>query len=75
MVELPTGAETVRHDHLDDGVENLYIVVSGDGWVIVEGEHVPLRPGLFVTVTVEFERQVRAGSDGLSFVALCGRRR
>ncbi len=71
-VELPAGAETVLHDHLDDGVEDLYFVVSGDGWVIVDEEEVPLRPGLFVAVTVESARQVRAGSCGLSFVALCG---
>lgn len=72
MVELPAGAETVLHDHLDDGVEDLYFVVSGEGWVIVDDEQVPLRPGLFVAVSVESARQVRAGGAGLSFVALCG---
>jgi mannose-6-phosphate isomerase-like protein (cupin superfamily) len=71
-VELPPDAETVRHDHRDDGVEDLYFIVSGDGWVIVDGEQLPLRPGLFVAVTVESARQVRAGSSGLTFVALCG---
>lgn len=72
MVELPPEAETVRHDHLDDGVEDLYFIVSGDGWVIVDSERLPLRPGLFVAVTVESTRQLRAGARGLSFVALCG---
>ena len=72
-VELPAGAETVRHDHLNDGVEDLYFIVSGDGWVIVDDEQVPLRPGLFAAVTtVESTRQVRAGSSGLTFVALRG---
>lgn len=72
MVELPPEAETVQHDHLEDGVEDLYFIVSGDGWVIVDDEQLPLRPGLFVAVTVESTRQLRAGSRGLSFVALCG---
>lgn len=72
QVELPPEAETVRHDHLDDGVEDLYFVVSGGGWVLVDDEQVPLRPGIFVAVTVESTRRVRAGSNGLTFVALCG---
>ncbi|WP_026821195.1 cupin [Arthrobacter castelli] len=72
-VELPPEAETVRHDHLDDGVEDLYFIVSGDGWAFVDDEPVPLQPGLFVGVTVESARQLRAGSGGLSFVAICGK--
>lgn len=72
MVELPPDAETVRHDHLDDGVEDLYFIVSGNGWVIVDDERLPVRPGLFVAVTVESARQLKAGAQGLSFVALCG---
>ncbi|UFU06319.1 hypothetical protein [Ruania halotolerans] len=72
-VELPPNAETVRHDHLDDGVEDLYFIVSGDGRAFVDGESVPLRPGLFLAVTVESARQLRAGSSGLTFVAICGR--
>lgn len=71
-VDLPPGAETVRHDHLDDGVEDLYFVVSGDGWVLVDGERLPLRPGLFVAVSKESVRQLRAGSSGLALVAVCG---
>jgi quercetin dioxygenase-like cupin family protein len=72
QVDLPPHAETVRHDHLDDGVEDLYFVVSGNGWVIVDNEQLSLRPGLFVAVSIESRRQVRAGDIGLSFVALCG---
>lgn len=70
-VELPPGAETVRHNHLDDGVEDLYFTVSGAGWVVIDDDHLPVRPGLFVAVTVESARQVRADSSGLAFVAIC----
>lgn len=72
QVELPPGAETVCHDHLDDGVEDLYFIVSGDGWVIVDDEPLPVQRGLFIAVTVESARQVRAGPSGISFIALCG---
>lgn len=72
QVELPPGAETVRHDHREDGVEDLYVILAGDGWVVVDEEELPMRPGLFVAVTIESARQVRAGSEGLVFVATCG---
>jgi uncharacterized cupin superfamily protein len=71
-VDLPPGAETVRHDHLDDGAEDLYVVVSGDGWVVVDGEETALVPGLFVAVTEESTRHLRAGTHGLALVAVCG---
>lgn len=72
IVELPPQAETVRQDHLDDGVEDLYFIISGDGWVIVDDELLPVRPGLFVAVSDESTRQLRTGVVGLSFLALCG---
>lgn len=71
QVELPPGAETVRHDHLDDGVEDMYAVVAGSGWVVVDGEEVAVGPGHFVAVTVESQRLVRDGDRGLTLVAVC----
>lgn len=53
MVDLSPEAESVRHEHLDDGVEDLFFIVAGDGCVVVENEQLPLRPGLFVAVSVE----------------------
>lgn len=53
QVELPPGAETVRHTHLADQVEDVYAFIRGEGWVVVDDEHVPVRPGQFVAVTVE----------------------
>lgn len=71
QVELPPGAETVRHDHLDDRVEDVYAILRGDGWVIVDDEPVPVEPGQFLAVTMESARKVRAGEAGLEFIALC----
>ncbi len=71
QVELPPGAETVRHDHLDDRVEDVYAILRGEGWVIVDDESVAVCPGQFIAVTVESARQVRAGGTGLDFIALC----
>ncbi len=71
QVELPPGAETVRHNHSDDGAEDVYAVVQGTGTVVVDGRGVPVRPGQFVAVTPESERHVRAGDSGLTFIAVC----
>jgi quercetin dioxygenase-like cupin family protein len=75
QVELPAGGETVRHDHRADQVEDLYVILSGAGWVIVDGEPVPVRQGHYIAVSVESSRQVRAGDDGLVLTAICARPR
>ena len=46
QVELPPGAETVAHDHAEDGAEDVYAVIRGSGSVLVDDEEVPVRPGL-----------------------------
>jgi len=74
QVELPPGAETVRHNHVVDRAEDMYAVLSGTGAVIVDGDEVPMRPGQFIAVTPESSRHVRAGDDGLIFIAVCAAR-
>ena len=71
QVELPPGAETVAHDHTEDGAEDVYAVLAGSGWVIVDGEDVPVEPGMFVAVDRASTRQVRAGPAGLAYIAIC----
>lgn len=51
QVELPPGAETVRHDHLKDGAEDVYAVIKGTGTVVVAGREIPVGPGQFIAVT------------------------
>jgi uncharacterized cupin superfamily protein len=71
QVELPAGQETVRHNHLDDGAEDAYAVVQGDGVVVVDDREVAVRPGDFIAVTPESDRYVRASDSGLVFIAIC----
>ena len=71
QVELPGGAETVRHDHRDDGAEDAYAVLRGTGVVVVDEREVPVAPGDFIAVTPESMRHVRAGENGLVFIAVC----
>ena len=62
---------SVEHDHLDDGAEDMYAVIKGDGHLVTEGEQVPLRTGMFVAVTAGSARYVRAGDTGLVYIAVC----
>ncbi|AFA71439.1 cupin domain-containing protein [Gordonia polyisoprenivorans VH2] len=71
QVELPAGAETVQHDHLDDGNEDMYAVIRGSGWAVVDGKEVPVQPGQYVSVSVESRRFMRAGNEGMIFIAVC----
>jgi quercetin dioxygenase-like cupin family protein len=71
QVELPGGAETVRHDHRDDGAEDAYAVLRGSGTVVVDGNEVAVAPGDFIAVTPESTRYVRADEGGLVFIAIC----
>jgi uncharacterized cupin superfamily protein len=71
QVELPPGAETVAHDHAEDGAEDVYAVLAGSGSVIVDGEEVLVRPGMFIAVDQASTRSVRAGPDGLTYIAVC----
>ncbi len=75
QIELPPGAETVRHNHADDGAEDVYAVLHGTGTVIVDAQDVPVGPGQFIAVTPESARHVRAGDSGLVLIAVCATHR
>lgn len=70
-VDLPAGAETVPHDHHEDGVEDAYVLVHGSGWLVVDGDTVPLVAGSAAAVVPDATRSVRAGDDGCAFIAVC----
>lgn len=71
QVELPAGAETVRHNHLQDGLQDAYAVIAGSGFVVVDDVELTVHAGDFVAVSPESDRSVRAGPDGLTFIAVC----
>lgn len=71
QVELPPGECAEPHTHLDDRVEDVYAVIRGDGWLVVDDEQVRLAAGVFVAVTLESTRHVRAGDHGLTLIAVC----
>jgi mannose-6-phosphate isomerase-like protein (cupin superfamily) len=65
---LPPGVEGRRHDHADDGLEEVYFVVRGSGTMQVDDAEVELRPGVFLRVDAESTRMPVSGTEGLEFV-------
>ena len=57
-----------EHDELESGQEEIYVPVAGTGEIVVDGDRIPLEPGVFVLVEPESTRRVVAGPDGLSYV-------
>jgi mannose-6-phosphate isomerase-like protein (cupin superfamily) len=49
----------------------VYAIIRGHGTVVVDAEEVPVGPGQFIAVTPDSMRHVRAGDDGLVFIAVC----
>ena len=67
---LPAGAGVpFVHSHKKN--EEIYIILSGQGKAIIDGETVELRAGDFVRVAPAAKRQIYAGDDSaISFVCI-----
>jgi quercetin dioxygenase-like cupin family protein len=72
--EVPPGMEDREHDEIDSGQEEVNVVVRGSGFYRVEGQEIPLRVGTAVRFDPETTRQVVAGPDGLTMIAVGCRR-
>jgi mannose-6-phosphate isomerase-like protein (cupin superfamily) len=68
--DLLPGVIGREHDESDTGQEEVYVVVKGSGTMTIDGEVVPLRPGVFVRVDPGSTRVPQAGDAGLTFVAV-----
>jgi quercetin dioxygenase-like cupin family protein len=69
-LEMAAGSEGPEHDHADSGEEEVYAVVDGTGTLLVDGEEVALRPGVFAFCSPDARRQMRADDDGLIYIGI-----
>jgi mannose-6-phosphate isomerase-like protein (cupin superfamily) len=73
IIRLPPGFEGYpEHDHSDTGQEELFVRLSGSGWIDVEGERVELDDQTLVRVGPGARRKVYAGPEGLEMLAVGG---
>jgi quercetin dioxygenase-like cupin family protein len=73
--ELPPGASEGNHTHAgDDALEEIYYVMQGQGQLRVEGEDVPLAPGVAVLVPPGVDHGLyNTGADTLRLLILWGK--
>jgi quercetin dioxygenase-like cupin family protein len=67
------GQEGFEHHERESGQEEVYLALRGAGVLRVDGDEIELVPGRYVLVEPESVRQVVAGPDGLSYLAVGAR--
>jgi len=73
VIRLPPNmSEYPEHDHTEDGQEEVYLALSGSGWLEIDGERVDVGPEVFVRVGPGARRKLFSGPDGLQVLALGG---
>jgi mannose-6-phosphate isomerase-like protein (cupin superfamily) len=73
IVRLPADYKDYpEHDHESDGQEEVYLALSGSGYIDIEGERVDLNPDTLVRVAAGTKRKVYPGPDGLRMIAVGG---
>ena len=72
--EVPPDMAAPEHDETESGQEEVNVVIRGTGVYRVEGEEIPLRVGTFCRFDPETRRQLVAGPDGLTMIAVGARR-
>ncbi len=71
--ELPPDSEGREHDESESGQEEVNVIVHGSGAYIVDGERVPVRAGVFLRFDPEVTRQLVAGPEGVTMIAVGAR--
>src|SRR5258705_3123738 len=73
VIQLPPDfADYPEHDHSESGQEEVFAVLSGSGWMDIEGERVELDGETIVRVGPKTRRKTYAGPQGLRMLALGG---
>jgi mannose-6-phosphate isomerase-like protein (cupin superfamily) len=73
VIQLPPGyGDYPEHDHADSGQEEVFVTLSGSGWMEVEGDRVDLDASTLVRVGPGAKRKVFAGPEGIRVLAIGG---
>jgi mannose-6-phosphate isomerase-like protein (cupin superfamily) len=73
IIQLPPDyADYPEHDHAESAQEEVFAVLSGSGWMDIEGERVELEPETLVRVGADTKRKVYPGPQGLRMLVTGG---
>lgn len=61
-----------EHDHSQDGQEEVYVTMRGDGEIDIEGERVALDPDTMVRVSAGTKRKLYPGDAGMRVLVVGG---
>jgi mannose-6-phosphate isomerase-like protein (cupin superfamily) len=71
VLDLPAGFEDYpEHDHVQDGQEEVYVLLSGSAEFTVAGERVRAEAGSMVRVEPASKRKLVPGKDGARILAI-----
>lgn len=75
IMDLPPEYRTKSHDEAGSGQQELYLALSGSGWVLIHGEpedRVTLDADHLVAVSPEVDRTLASGPDGMRVLCIGG---
>jgi mannose-6-phosphate isomerase-like protein (cupin superfamily) len=71
VIQMPAGFDGYPdHDHAESGQEEVYAVLSGSGWMDIEGERVEMDGETLIRVGPETKRKVFAGPEGIRMAVI-----
>jgi len=71
VIQMPPGYDGYpEHDHTDSGQEEVFAVLSGSGWMEIEGERVEMEGDTLVRVGPDTKRKVFSGPQGLQMLVI-----
>jgi mannose-6-phosphate isomerase-like protein (cupin superfamily) len=73
VIQLPPDySDYPEHDHAESGQEEVFLALTGSGWIDIEGERVELDAETLVRVGPASRRKVHAGPQGLRMLVIGG---
>jgi uncharacterized cupin superfamily protein len=74
IIDLPpdSGGAHPNHDHVQDGQEEVYVLLDGGGVIAIDGDDVALAPDMAVRVAPSCKRQLRSGEEGMRVLVVGG---
>ncbi len=73
VIQLPPNfSDYPEHDHAESGQEEVFVTLSGSGWMEVDGERVDLDTETLIRVAADARRKAFSGPQGLRLLAIGG---
>ena len=71
VLDLPAGFDGYpEHDHAEDGMEEVFVVLEGSGAFEIDGERVPIDPERMLWIGPGARRRLEPGPDGVRVLAI-----